>query len=62
MKRLFLKFWLNLFPNKINSKQYIEESMRSRWGEDWLEMCLKGLESHEVRANLRADLGLTIKY
>ena len=48
-----------LFNHKtICGKQWIEQSMTEKYGEDWLEQCLDGLRDPEVRQELRKELKL----
>ena len=51
--------WNFLFNHKtICGKQWIEQSMTEKYGEDWLEQCLDGLRDPEVREELRKELKL----
>jgi hypothetical protein len=51
--------WNFLFNHKtICGKQWIEDSMTEKYGEDWLEQCVEGLKDPSVRADLKETLKL----
>lgn len=51
--------WNFLFNHKTTcGKQWIEDSMTEKYGEDWLEKCLEGLKDPSVRADLKETLKL----
>jgi hypothetical protein len=51
--------WNFLFNHKtICGKKWIEDSMSEKYGEDWLEQCLKGLKDPSVRSDLKKTLKL----
>ena len=47
-----------LFQKKICGKTWIEESMTTEHGSDWLDQVMDGLRNPEVRKQLREDLNL----
>ena len=46
------------FGRTINGKQWVEESMTEKYGEDWLEQCLNSLKDKDIRENLKNTLNL----
>jgi hypothetical protein len=51
--------WNFLFNHKtICGKQWIEDSMTKKYGEDWLKQCLEGLKDPSVRDDLKETLKL----
>jgi len=46
------------FGKTINGKQWIEDSMTEKYGNDWLEQCLNGLKDKDVRKDLKDILNL----
>lgn len=48
-----------LFNHKtICGKQWIEDSMSAKYGEDWLEQCLSSLKNPIIRKELKETLKL----
>lgn len=56
-----LKDMINFLFNhkKIDSKQWVEQSMTKKYGKDWLNKCLEGLRDKEVRKSLTKTLDLS---
>lgn len=51
--------WNFLFNHKtICGKQWIEESMTEKYGQNWFEEMIEGLRDAEVRKSVADELGL----
>lgn len=51
--------WNFLFNHKtIDGKQWIDESMTKKYGDDWLYKCLDALKDANVRVELKDTLNL----
>ena len=51
--------WNFLFNHKtICGKQWIEESMTEKYGENWFEEMIEGFRDTEVRKSVADELGL----